>query len=314
MAKPAIAVLVLLAAAATASSAGLQFGHPFSDGMILQRGTGTKIWGSGAAPGAKVQVTVRPSQGGAPAAASATADPSGKWQASMPALAAAPSATVAASLAAGDPISLSDVAIGDVLLCGGQSNMGFGMCGSRSKNQTVQQALDALPPVRFFFQEGSGPYGGAGGRGNCKTSAGLPSITPALTWFTANATNSGGASAVCMLTAAYLYESMGGKVPVGAVESCVGGTNVEPWTPPNGTLYEQHIVPLLPFTFKAALWDQARETKRDFEIPRECLRRRDSAAGGIQSSLFWLLLFFTAARGKHDRGQVLICTGSVGFV
>ena len=26
--------------------------------------------------------------------------------------------------------TLTDVAIGDVLLCGGQSNMGFGMCGA----------------------------------------------------------------------------------------------------------------------------------------------------------------------------------------
>ena len=26
----------------------------------------------------------------------------------------------------------------------------------------------------------------------------------------------------------------GGKVPVGAVESCVSGTNVAPWTPANG--------------------------------------------------------------------------------
>ena len=39
---------------------------------------------------------------------------------------------------------VTDVAFGDVLLCGGQSNMGFGMCGAQSKDQTPQQALDAL--------------------------------------------------------------------------------------------------------------------------------------------------------------------------
>ena len=167
------------------------------------------------------------------------------------------------------------MAIGDVLICDGQSNMGFGLCGSRSKNQTVQQTLDSLPPLRFFFQAGSGPHGSAGGRGNCLTSSGLPSITPNQVWFTANATNSGGASAVCMLTAANLYKSMGGQVPVGAVESCVGGTEVEPWTPPNGTLYQQHITPLLPFNFKAGLWDQgeadAKRTSSDFyrtEFPK----------------------------------------------
>lgn len=40
------------------------------------------------------------------------------------------------------------------------------------------------------------------------------------------------------------------------VESCVGGTPVEEWTPPTGGLYVQHIKPLLPMTFKAVLWDQ----------------------------------------------------------
>jgi hypothetical protein len=36
----------------------------------------------------------------------------------------------------------------------------------------------------------------------------------------------------------------------------VGGTLVTAWTPPNGDLYKAHIMPLLPFTFMAALWDQ----------------------------------------------------------
>ena len=41
---------------------------------------------------------------------------------------------------------------------------------------------------------------------------------------------------------------------VGAVESCVGGTPVTLWTPPSGSLYVQHIKPLLPMTFAATLW------------------------------------------------------------
>merc|ERR1719453_662169 len=99
--------------------------------------------------------------------------------------------------------------------------MGFGMCGATSKSQTAQQDLDALPPLRFFFQAGSGPNGGSG-RARCKTSSGQPSVTPTQKWFTATAANAGGASAVCMLTAQKIYKSLGGKVPVGAVESCIG--------------------------------------------------------------------------------------------
>ena len=135
--------------------------------------------------------------------------------------------------------------------------MGFGMCGAQSKTQTPQQALDALSdtPIRFYFQSGSGPNGGAG-KGHCKTSRNQSIFTPTTEWFTANATNAGGASAVCLLTATRLYNSMKGKVPVGAVESCVGGTPVGDWTPPNGVLWKAHMTPLLPMTFKAALWDQ----------------------------------------------------------
>jgi hypothetical protein len=59
--------------------------------------------------------------------------------------------------------------------------MGFGMCGTRSKTQSVQQALDSVDPnVRFYFQAGSGPNGGKGG---CKTTDGTPSLTTGLQWF-----------------------------------------------------------------------------------------------------------------------------------
>jgi hypothetical protein len=135
--------------------------------------------------------------------------------------------------------------------------MGFGMCGARSKTQTPQQALDALTstPIRFYFQSGSGPNGGAG-KGHCLTSKNESIYTPTTQWVTANATNAGGMSAVCLLTATRLFTSMNGQVPVGAVESCVGGTPVGDWTPPNGILWKAHMTPLLPMTFKSALWDQ----------------------------------------------------------
>ena len=44
--------------------------------------------------------------------------------------------------------------------------------------------------------------------------------------------------------------------PVGAVESCVGGTPVVDWTPPSGSLWVAHMRPLLPMAFRFALWDQ----------------------------------------------------------
>jgi len=229
---------------------------------------GTKVWGSGANASSAVSVAVdlcvhhlgsEITCGDLPiASANGTASKKGDWQVSLPDLKATKgdySTSVRITVSNGEKsASISDVAVGDVLLCGGQSNMGFGMCGVKSPTQSAMEALDALPPLRFFLQQGSGPHGGAGQR--CRTSSGNASITPKQRWFTARAENAGGASAVCMLTAQRLFEAFQGEVPVGAVESCISGTYVEPWTPPTGTLWLHDMVPLLPMTFRAAIWDQ----------------------------------------------------------
>jgi hypothetical protein len=238
-----------------ASSAGL-----FGEGMILQRGDNTRVWGSGAKAGATVKVTV----GGAAQSATAAAQASGSWEVTLPSTAATASTTLTASDGTSN-VTLRDVAFGDVILCGGQSNMGFGMCGAQSATQSPSGALNSLAPLRMFFQSGSGPNGGTGETCAITTidgKKGTSGPTPAFQWFASNATNSGGYSANCLLTAQRLHAALGGQVPVGAVESCVGGTPVTDWTPSQtnategGVLWVQHMVPLLPMTFGMALWDQ----------------------------------------------------------
>ena len=110
---------------APAPAPGLRFGNSsnptlFASGMILQRG-GAKVWGTGAAPSATVTVSVFPSPSkAATASAQVQASPSGEWMAVLRA-AAATSATLKASDGT-HTATLADVAIGDVILCGGQSN------------------------------------------------------------------------------------------------------------------------------------------------------------------------------------------------
>lgn len=237
------------------STAGL-----FADGMILQRGSSTKVWGEGAKPRSTVTVAIASTA----SVATATAATDGTWLVVLPPVSATESTTLTATNGASTAV-VHDVAFGDVLLCGGQSNMGFGMCGTQSKNQTPSQALESLTPLRVFFQAGSGPAGGAGGHGCAVSVHGktVHSITPARRWIKSNSTNAGGFSAVCMLTAQRLHAALQGRVPVGAVESCISGTPVGAWTPSNssgttggGILWQQYMVPLLPMTFKAAIWDQ----------------------------------------------------------
>jgi sialate O-acetylesterase len=227
----------------------------FANGMILQRDQGAKVWGTGASGPVTLKV-VDAATGMLLAAGVQAAMTGSDWSATITAT-ATHSAVLTATDASGATATLKDVAFGDVILCGGQSNMGFGMCGATSKTQTPAEAFDmvAKANIRLYFETGSGPNGGSGG-GGCSTSVpGEKSITPAHKWLVVNRTNVGGASAVCILTANALAAA-NPSVPIGAVESCVGGTPVTDWTPPTGTLWLSFMKPLIPMTFKLALWDQ----------------------------------------------------------
>ena len=100
----------------------LSFHEPlFTDGMILQRDAAAKVWGSGAAAGSQVHVSVkRDGDGLQLSAAYTTASATGNWSVSMPHVPASNSTTLTVTDGK-HTVSLKDVAFGDVLLCGGQA-------------------------------------------------------------------------------------------------------------------------------------------------------------------------------------------------
>jgi sialate O-acetylesterase len=112
------ATLLLLISPAVA---GLTFHSPlFTDGMLLQRGKGTMVWGSGADALTAIKVSLTPVDGN-PIVAMAKSNAGGNWSVTLPTIAAAKSATLNAS-DGGSFASLKNIAIGDLILCGGQSN------------------------------------------------------------------------------------------------------------------------------------------------------------------------------------------------
>ena len=101
----------------------------------------------------------------------------------------------------------------------------------------VEAAADAPGAVlRLFDQEGANSPGSNGG---CNTSKGIVSKTPPKRWFSPKAATAGGFSAICLLSAVKLMQA-NPTVPVGAIESCFGGTRVEAWTPSN---WPVHVTP-----------------------------------------------------------------------
>lgn len=112
----------------------------FSDHMILQRGKPVPVWGE-AAPGVEVRISL---QG---ASYSAKADDAGAWCVPVGPLDAQESGTL--EIAAGsERIVLRDVAVGDVFLAGGQSNMEFLM--RYEKHFAAERERCTDPLLRFY--------------------------------------------------------------------------------------------------------------------------------------------------------------------
>ena len=118
----------------------------FSDGMVMQQQTHANLWGT-ATPNKKV--TVRTSWDGKLYAV--TADKQGAWKLAVSTPEAGGPYTV--TFDDGTPKVLSNILIGELWLCSGQSNMEMPMKGF--KNQPVENAnMDILrsrnPKIRLF--------------------------------------------------------------------------------------------------------------------------------------------------------------------
>ena len=118
----------------------------FSDGMVMQQQTHANLWGT-ATPNKKV--TVRTSWDGKLYAA--TTDKQGAWKLAVSTPEAGGPYTV--TFDDGTPKVLSNILIGELWLCSGQSNMEMPMKGF--KNQPVENAnMDILrsrnPKIRLF--------------------------------------------------------------------------------------------------------------------------------------------------------------------
>src|SRR6188768_113019 len=115
--------------------------HPlFQDHAVLQRDRPISVYGE-TVPGAAVAVTL------GSATAAARADANGHWSARLPALGAGGPYTLAAT-ANGETKTATDILVGDVFLCSGQSNMGFSQRQAQGAAEDARSATDA--GIRHF--------------------------------------------------------------------------------------------------------------------------------------------------------------------
>lgn len=184
----------------------------FGDHMVLQRDTPNRLWGW-TTPGAEVRVRL----GASVARASAGAD--GRWQAEVQPPAAGGPYEVRVEGPDAAVVILRDVLVGDVWLCGGQSNMEFGLKRAKGGQQEVLGANH--PEIRLFRVASQPAYAAA--------------PVPHGTWTVCAPAAFGDGfdfSAVAYYFARRIRQDI--DVPIGLIQDAVGGTPAESWTSPAG--------------------------------------------------------------------------------
>ena len=262
--KKLVTTVTLLCCLAAALDAKVQLPSIFSDSMVLQRETAVSLWGK-AEPGEKIKIET--SWNGAKYQVKTGAE--GRWSVQVATGSAGGPYTITFSDASKDKTVLRDVMLGEVWICGGQSNMQMpvrGWPGQRAveSQQTIRDSWQH-PLVRYFKVE---MKAAAEPQEDCEGSWHLP--TP---------DNVAQCSAVAYYFGRMLSDLLG--VPVGLVVDCVGGTMAETWMPKEdlkaipgitlfdtapemtgpGELYNGMIAPVAPFTAKGVIWYQGESNR-----------------------------------------------------
>jgi sialate O-acetylesterase len=190
--------------------------HPiFSDNMVLQQGTEIVVWGK-AAPGEKVTVEfVKAVAAVAPTTASAEADKEGKWVVKLPKQSAGTGYQL--GVKGKNAVTFSNVAVGEVWVCSGQSNMEWSVNVGETPDKVKEGSKN--PDLRLFtVQKRTAPH-------PINDQADLKHFTK---WTVSGPDTVGPFSAVALHFGQKLQKELG--VPVGLIHTSWGGTPAEAWT------------------------------------------------------------------------------------
>lgn len=203
---------VMLATLVGAAASDLRFAGIFADHAVLQRDVATPVWGWGEA-GEKVTLTF------AGQTKAATADAKGKWMVRldpMPASAESRELIVQSSIET-RRAKLSDILVGDVWLCSGQSNMASTMAECAAKHPPLKSRLEKAN--NSLLRLGTVPF----------SSSAEPLTDVAATWLPADPKSAGVFTAIGYMFGEIIQPEIG--VPVGIINSSRGSTDIANWTP-----------------------------------------------------------------------------------
>ncbi|HEY3418367.1 MAG TPA: sialate O-acetylesterase [Armatimonadota bacterium] len=197
------ALLLLLGSAALAE---VKLPHIFSDHMVLQQKKAIPVWGT-AAVGEDVTVSF------AGQTVKTVADANGQWLVRLKAMKATAEQTGQTMTITGkNTVTFTDVLLGEVWICSGQSNMQMAVNGTNNAEQEIARAN--YPQIRLFTVP--------------NVTATVPQDDCGGLWTVCTPTTVRGFSAVGFFFGRYLQEQL--KVPIGLINTSWGGTVAEAWT------------------------------------------------------------------------------------
>jgi sialate O-acetylesterase len=183
----------------------------FQDHAVLQRDQPIKVWGESHA-GEGISVTINAKT------VDARADASGHWRALLPAMAAGGPYVLAVHGQSGASQTISDILVGDVFLCSGQSNMELPV--TRTLNYAAEIAHSAHDRIRLLTVA------------HATSPTPLAHFQAPLGWSAAGPDSVANFSAACYYFARELEKSE--AVPLGLIHSSWGGSRIEPWISEQG--------------------------------------------------------------------------------
>lgn len=220
-------------------------------GMVLQRNSIAPIWGWSLPD---TVVTLKP--GWSEKVYRVKADASGRWIARIRTREAGGPYTLRIE-GPSDSTTLSDVLLGEVWLCGGQSNMEWplgphaGMTAVEGGAEDAAAASDVK--LRLFTAE--------------RQYSNEPKLNLGGSWSPSTPERAHNFSATAFYFGRKLRKELG--VPIGLVVSAVGGTEAELWTSEEALaalpeikhsnrskLFNGMIAPLVPYKFRGVIWYQ----------------------------------------------------------
>lgn len=261
--------IILLTCFASLTEAKVRFASVFTDNMVLQRNSKVAIWGW-ANPGENIRLVCswNPSD-----TIVVKSDNQSFWSTEIRTIEAGGPYTLTASDS--EKTELSNILLGEVWLCSGQSNMEWSV-NHGILNGEAEAAAANHPNIRFYHVP--------------KVGSDTPQKHMLGTWEVCTPETMRKTSAIAYFFGKNLQQDI--DVPVGLIVSAWGGTQAEVWVPSNyvtqnplldktskvrpefdwwpktpGSCYNSMIDPLTPYGIAGAIWYQGESNAAAEQTP-----------------------------------------------